>query len=384
VNDHPSTPPRSKWSPAVTAAALIGAVLAAGLAGGLSGGDDGDGTSSRLPADASSPGRRPAKPVATVAVTTVPQERKTKLSGPLSLGSAGEEVRAVQQRLKDLKFDPGPIDGQFGELTRAAVWGFEKLIMGTPSAEPTGTVTPKRWNRMQDDIVVEPRRPNATKNHTEVYLPEQMVIFFRDDTPALITHMSSGTNEEWCEEVSISPGEFGNEDGTEPLVRGECGRSYTPPGVFTYHRQVEGVRQTALGGLWNPIYLNYGIAIHGALNVPVEPASHGCIRIPLPLSEYIQDLMELGDQVYVFDGLQEPEEVSEEDRLPRFNWPDPDWVPPTTIPPSTTTTTLPPPTTAPPTTAPPTTVPPTSPPSTTISGPSTTTSTSPSGTTTAS
>ena len=29
----------------------------------------------------------------------------------------------------------------------------------------------------------------------------------------------------------------------------------------------------------NPVYFNYGIAIHGAYKVPLHPASHGCIRI---------------------------------------------------------------------------------------------------------
>ncbi len=59
--------------------------------------------------------------------------------------------------------------------------------------------------------------------------------------------------------------------------------------------------------MWNPNYFNYGIAIHGALNVPLYPASHGCIRIPLNISEDLQDLVSVGDQVYVWDGVKEPE-----------------------------------------------------------------------------
>ena len=161
---------------------------------------------------------------------------------------------------------------------------------------------------MQDPVDIQPRRSfGAYADHTEVYLPEQVVVFFVDDRPALISHMSSGTGEEWCEEVTISPGEIGNEDGTEPLKRGECGISNTPGGVYEYYRQVEGVRQSALGGMWNPVYFNYGIAIHGALNVPLEPASHGCIRIPLEISETFQQFVDDGDQVYVFDGEREPE-----------------------------------------------------------------------------
>ena len=243
-------------------------------------------------------------------------------------------MAAVQTRLKELGFDPGPIDGQFGSLTRASVWAFEKLVMQTPRNEATGRVTNEMWQLMQEPLVILPRRPDAaTPNHTEIYLPEQVIIFFRDDKPALITHMSSGTGEEWCEEVTISPGERGNEKGTEPLKRGECGNSKTPGGVFAFDRQRVGAWESALGTMWNPMYFNYGIAVHGAANVPLEPASHGCIRIPLTIGEYFQTLVTIGDQVFVFDGVKEPEEYSERDKMPIFNWLDPDY--------STTTTTLP-------------------------------------------
>ena len=49
-----------------------------------------------------------------------------------------------------------------------------------------------------------------------------MIAVFHDDAPEFISHMSSGDNEEWCEEVTISAGEWNN-PGDEPLVRGECG-----------------------------------------------------------------------------------------------------------------------------------------------------------------
>jgi hypothetical protein len=153
----------------------------------------------------------------------------------------------------------------------------------------------------------------------------------------MISHISSGTGEEWCEEVTISPGEYGNEDGEEPLKRGECGVSITPGGVYSVYRQVEGVRQSALGGMYNPVYFNYGIAIHGAINVPLQPASHGCIRVPNPISSEMQDLIENGDQVFVFDGEKDPEVYGPQP--PRFNWRDPDYVTTTTSTSTTSTST---------------------------------------------
>jgi hypothetical protein len=378
----------AKWLPAVAAAGLLGTVVLAGIALG-SGGDDG--TAERIPADAA------FVVDSSVSVLTVPESIpdvigsvattapviKVPLERTLSKGLAGDDVKLVQQRLTELGFVPGPTDGIYGDQTIKAIWAYEKLVLGTASIAPTGKVTPDMWDELQEPFVIQPRRPNATPNHTEVYLPEQVLAIYHDNQPVMITHMSSGSNEQWCEEVTISPGEYGNRDGVEPLVRGECGISNTPGGVFTVYREVEGLRQSALGGMWNPVYFNYGIAIHGALNVPLQGASHGCIRIPLNISETMQDLMGNGDQVFVWDGENEPEAVGSPP--PTFNWIDPDYVststttttvaettttvadttPATTQTPATTITTPPPATTTAAPTATPTSTPTTTPATTT-------------------
>ena len=280
---------------------------------------------------------------------------KTVLDRTLAKGMAGDDVAQVQQRLTDLGFWPGPIDGYFGDETRRSVWAYEKLVLSVPFNEPTGQVTPDMWTAMQDPFVIQPRRSNSTPSHTEIYLPEQVIAVFHDNVPVMISHMSSGDNEDWCEEVTISPGEYNN-PGDEPLVRGECGKSITPGGVFKFKRMVEGIRQGSLGGMWDPVYFNYGIAVHGALNVPLQPASHGCIRIPLPLSPSFQDLVAVGDQVFVFDGVKQPEAYGAQ--MPYFNRIDPDYSTTTSSTTSTTTTTttsVPPSTTVPATTTPPAT-----------------------------
>ena len=136
---------------------------------------------------------------------------------------------------------------------------------------------------MQRPIRIEPYRwhskGEATRNHVEIYLPSQVAVFFVDDKAEMIVHISSGDGKEWKEVVKIDPGEFGNENGTEPLERREIGVSVTPGGVFRIERMVDGLRNSALGGMWDPAYFNYGIAMHGAINVPLHPASHGCIRM---------------------------------------------------------------------------------------------------------
>ena len=359
------------------AAALLGTVVVAGVA--LGGGNSSDPTGSGDTPIAALPRETTASiPDSVPVIGTVETSEpivKTQLDRTLAKGMVGDDVKQVQDRLTELGFVPGPADGIFGDETRKSVWAYEKLVLETASSSPTGQITAAMWDDMQDPFVIQPRRPKATPNHTEVYVPEQVLAVFHDDVPVMITHMSSGDNTEWCEEVTISAGEYGNQDGEEALVRGECGVSYTPGGVFTFYRQVEGIRQSSLGGMWNPMYFNYGIAIHGALNVPLQPASHGCIRIPLNISESLQDILGMGDQVYVWDGEQEPEYYGQQP--PRFNWIDPDYETTTTS--SSTTTTVPESTTtdAPATTQAPavTTQAPPPPPPTTAAPPATTTTT---------
>ena len=379
--------PVSRWLPAGAALAVLAIVIVAGVALGNGGNDDGGGNADVVTTgDLTQLTVPDSVPDVIATIETTAPVTKSVLDRTLTKGVAGSDVQQVQQRLTDLGFAPGPTDGIFGGETIKAVWAYEKLVLGVESNRPTGQVTPEMWDAMQEPFVIQPRRPNSTPNHTEVYLPEQVLAVFQGDVPVLITHMSSGTNEEWCEEVTISPGEYGNRDGEEPIVRGECGRSNTPGGVFEFYRQVEGIRDSALGSMWNPVYFNYGIAIHGAMNVPLQPASHGCIRIPLNISEGLQDLMDMGDQVFVWDGEKEPEENGAPP--PTFNWLDPDYESTTTVPESTTTvpestttvpestTTVPATTSAPNTTAAPTTAPPTtSAPTTSSSTTSSTTST---------
>jgi hypothetical protein len=94
------------------------------------------------------------------------------------------------------------------------------------------------------------------------------------------------------------------------------------------------MRESKLGTMYNPVYFNYNIAIHGAILVPLKPASHGCIRIPMSVARYFQAIVAYGDRVYVFDGVKEPEEYGSP--VPPFDKPDPDYTTvPTTIPEST-------------------------------------------------
>ncbi len=268
----------------------------------------------------------------TSAVACVPLTRK------IARGDEGEDVRRIQVRLKELGFDPGPADGVFGGDTIMAVWAFQTVVMGRSRATTVDFVPPGMWDSMRVPVTIAPRRQPGTPRHVEVYLPEQALVVFEGTKPLLVTHISSGTGETWTEKVVIDAGEEGNEDGTGPIEAMVTGTAVTPPGIYTVYKKKKGVRQSKLGTMWNPWYFNFGIAIHGAAQVPNFPASHGCIRIPIFISEYFIDMLGYANMVYVFDGIKEPEEYGTQrppsDRILEV-------FPTTTVPGATTTTTAP-------------------------------------------
>jgi hypothetical protein len=301
-------------------------------------------------------------PVTTTTVSTAPGFCPSDapitcytLSRTIRNGMKGEDVRRIQQRLKDLHFDPGVIDGIFGGDTLMAVWAYQALVQKMTRDTLVDFVTPVLWDSMRGEVTITPRRQPGTPNHVEVYLPEQVMAVFKGTQLLLVSHISTGTGQKWCEEVTIDPGEEGNK-GKEPIKAGVCGEAITPGGIYYFYNRKLGLRESKLGTMWNPVYFNFGIAIHGAMMVPKDPASHGCVRIPIFISNYFPALVQYNDRVYVFDGIKEPEDYGS--IAPPWDKKDPNY---TTTTSSTSTSTVPstsvPKTTVPNTTVAPSTVP---------------------------
>ncbi len=368
-----------RWLPAAAAVVVLAVVLVAALTG-------------RTDGSAAGPSVTPsASPATTVAAaTTVPAVvastdatvAKSQLSSSLFSGASGDQVRTLQQRLTDLGFEPGPVDGFFGSSTQQAVWAFEKLVLRTPRSQATGVVTNEMWQTMQDDITIAPRRPEGPgSTHVEIYVPEQVMAVFSGDKAEFVTHVATGKQnpdgsaEKWCATLDIDTDVNGNKL-PEPVTKSQCADAKTPGGIFRIKNMDLGDHVSPLGTMFNPVFFNYGIAIHGAMNVPLEPASHGCVRMSNFLAKTFPGLVHIGDRVYVWaqDG-KEPEQYSQRDTLPSFNYDNPDatttttstTAPPTTVPDTTVTPTTvkaPATTPAPPTSKAPVTVPPTAAPTT--------------------
>ena len=327
-----------RWTPAVIAGLVLVIVIGASAFASGGGGSSADGTGA-VATIAGTVDPATSLTVAQVTAATTPATTvKVALTRTLSKGMSGDDVTRVQTRLKELKFDPGEPDGQFGLLTQQAVWAFQKLVMGVPYQQANGQVTPEMWDLMQSPITIAPRKTQATSTHMEVYLPQQVAVLFKDNVPELVTHISSGSGEEWKEVVTLDPKTPDNPS-DKPIEEGLIGNAITPGGVYQFgdrYVQGDGWRNGKLGRMYKPVYFNYGVAVHGSGNVPNHPASHGCVRIPMHIAEYFPDLVKRGDYIYVFDGVKDPDVYGKQP--PPFDQRDPDF---TTTTEATTTTKAP-------------------------------------------
>jgi hypothetical protein len=336
-------PPRRSPRRVLVSAAVVVMLVATGLGVYAIAGRDTSqapipptGSAAAEPTSTSTASSKSTTPSPTAATVTVDG---SALSRTVTIGSAGPDVTRLQQRLTDLGFALGPVDGSFGAATRQAVWAFKKLVGGISYeklfADPHASdVTDQWWTRMTEPVTIEPRRPDASGTHVEVYLPIQVLVVFTDNRPVLIAHISSGELDEqgqpaqWCETLTYDADNEG-QPLPIPITSPVCARSKTPGGVFTVTRFFEGDEITDLGGMYNPVFFNYGIAIHGAVNVPLEPVSHGPVRINNEVADIFPTLVHVGDTIYVWghDGKQ-PEAYTRQESLPSFASADPS--PPTT------------------------------------------------------
>ena len=273
----------------------------------------------------------------TPASTGVPSTTIPSLAGPIAKGSSGADVRRVEERLAELGFFVGEIDGEFDSLTQQAVWAWKKLVGDVSWQEldddpAKTTVTPEVWQQMLQPIDIAPRRPQGDEStHVEIYLPLQVMTVFTGDRPVLIVHVSSGEVVEdgvdpttFCEVVTIDTDANG-ETLDPPQEQAICAETRTPGGVFEISRRLDGKRIGPLGGMYRPQFFNYGIGLHGAENVPTHPVSHGLVRVSMAAADDLWPLLERGDHVYVWgqDG-REPEEYERSESLPSFQYPAPD------------------------------------------------------------
>ncbi|MEU7987774.1 L,D-transpeptidase family protein [Streptosporangium canum] len=202
----------------------------------------------------------------------------------LKLGAKGAEVKVLQTRLKELGYAPGKIDGRYGGATQAAVWAFQKVN----GVSPTSTVARRTWNALEAPKAPKVLVPNGKPTRVEMNLAKQVMVLYVDGRVKLISHTSSGSGIPYCETANWNG-----------KVQRFCGDARTPTGDYKTTWRRGGWHKSYLGQLYNPIFFNGGIAFHGALSVPLAPASHGCVRLPMNVAGMLPGLLGKGVPVHV-------------------------------------------------------------------------------------
>ncbi|WP_344578254.1 L,D-transpeptidase family protein [Nonomuraea roseoviolacea] len=202
----------------------------------------------------------------------------------LRLGAKGEAVAWLQRRLAELGYQPGRADGRYGGTTLTAVWAFQKVN----GIAPTSTVAARTWTALESPRAPKVLVPNGRPTRAEVNLTKQIMVLYVAGQPKLITHISSGSGVAYCE-TAVWQGKR----------QRFCGSARTPTGDYKTTWRKSGWHTSYLGRLYNPIFFNGGIAFHGALSVPLYPASHGCVRMPMNVAEVLPGMLGTGVPVHV-------------------------------------------------------------------------------------
>ncbi|WP_203970887.1 peptidoglycan-binding protein [Planotetraspora silvatica] len=208
----------------------------------------------------------------------------TAPSKTLKYGAKGAAVKTLQTRLKQLGYVPGKVDGVYGSGTRAAVWAFQKV----QGIKPTSTVASKTWNALEKPKAPTVLVPKGKPTRVEINLTKQIMVLYRGGKRKLISHISSGSGIPYTEWVVWN--------GKRQKF---SGNARTPTGNYKTTWRVKGWHTSYLGSLYNPIFFNGGIALHGATSVPLYPASHGCVRLPMPVAQILPGLLGTGVPVHV-------------------------------------------------------------------------------------
>jgi lipoprotein-anchoring transpeptidase ErfK/SrfK len=69
-------------------------------------------------------------------------------------------------------------------------------------------------------------------------------------------------------------------------------------GTYRFYLKTPG---TNAKGMVHSSYFIRGYAIHGYASVPAYPASHGCLRVPIPNAAQIYSWVDIGDPIYLYE-----------------------------------------------------------------------------------
>jgi lipoprotein-anchoring transpeptidase ErfK/SrfK len=215
---------------------------------------------------------------ATASAATTARQAPAAAGQLVRLGMSGSTVKSLQRRLAQLKYYPGSIDGQFGASTLEAVWAFQE-VQGLPGEDYVSSAMRRALAHPKAPRVLEPRGGSL---RVEVNLSREVLVLYNHNRVELISHVSTGGHYYYCS-------------------NGGCAYAVTPTGNFRTTVYMPGWVTVPLGEMYNPVFfIGTAFAIHGDTDVPLQPASHGCVRIPMDIAAFFHTLVRTpGTPVYV-------------------------------------------------------------------------------------
>ena len=181
----------------------------------------------------------------------------------LDPGAEGDTVKAFNNLLANLGYvnDEGK---KYDSATGRAVLAYHKVNNDKRSENATSSDFKKlAKGKGGYDL----KWPEGGK-HVEADLSRQVMVLAKGDKVDEIYHISSGAP-------------------ATPTILGK----------FNFYRKDAGYNSL---GMYYSVYFIRGYATHGYHSVPDYPASHGCLRNPIPDSVHIYNWIDLGDPIYVY------------------------------------------------------------------------------------
>ncbi|MDQ5846095.1 MAG: L,D-transpeptidase family protein [Acidobacteriota bacterium] len=186
------------------------------------------------------------------------------------------QTREAERRLSEMGYWTGAVDGLFDPATRSALITFQKW----EGRAVTGRLTLDELEAIRASAF--PKAREVGYAHVEVDLDRQVLLLVNDAGDVRLLPVSTGSGKPFIDE-------------------GQKSLSYTPRGRFIVYDKAVGWETGPIGSLYYPNYISGGVAIHGSRNVPIQPESHGCIRIPMFAARETSKLLKLGTIVLVYD-----------------------------------------------------------------------------------
>jgi hypothetical protein len=181
----------------------------------------------------------------------------------LKKGSGGHDVAVFNNLLAKQGYATSS-GSKYTQITAWAVLAFRKVHgMSRVQSATSGIFKTLAEGKGAYQV----QHPGAGR-HAEVSLAKQVLVLAEGDKPQLTYHISSG--------AMATPSDQGG---------------------YRFYRKDAGFNSL---GMYYSAYYNGGEATHGYHSVPTHPASHGCIRIPIPQARQVYNWIQVGMPMFVY------------------------------------------------------------------------------------